>query len=222
MLRITRLLRDNGMYLSARRILQFPGEALRNRLLARKLGVSRIFIGRGALIRGLSSMEIGEDFVAAPDLWLEAVSHFNEQTFTPRLVIGKHVRVSRWVHIAVTNRVEIGDHVLIGSKVLITDHDHGSYSDPSTSPDIPPALRPLTRDRTTIVGSKVWLGDGVVVTAGSVIGEGCVIGANSVVIGTIPPFTVAVGSPARPIKQFDFDQNAWVSCGQRLAVRTIE
>lgn len=222
MLRVSRLLRDNGIYLATRRILQFPGETLRNRLLARKLGVNSIFIGAGALIRGLSYMQIGDDFVAAPDLWLEAVSQFNEQTFTPRLVIGKHVRVSRWVHIAVTHRVEIGDDVLIGSKVLITDHDHGCYSEPSTSPDIPPALRPLTGHKTTLVGSRVWLGDGVVVTAGSVIGEGSVIGANSVVIGTIPPFTIAVGSPARVIKQFDFDRKEWVSCGQRIPVRTMD
>lgn len=218
MLRISRLVRDNGLYLSLSRLLRFPAEFLRNRLLARKLGVARIQIGAGALIRGLSFMEIGEDFVAGPDLWLEAVSRFNDETFAPRLVIGEHVRASRWVHIAVTNRVEIGDHVLIGSKVLITDHDHGSYSSPSTPPSVPPVLRPLSRDLSTVVGSNVWLGDGVVVTAGSVIGDGCVIGANAVVIGSIPPFTIAVGSPAKAIREFDFERQQWLDCRKDNAV----
>lgn len=220
MLRISRLIRENGIYLSTSLLLRRPADRLRCWLLARKLGVSQLWIGRGALIRGLSCMKIGEDFVAGPDLWLEAVSRFNDQTFTPRLTIGSHVRASRWVHIAVTNRVEIGDHVLIGSKVLITDHDHGSYSGPGTPPDVPPALRPLTRDRETVIGSNVWLGDSVIVTAGCRIGEGCVIGANSVVIGTIPPFTVAVGSPARVVKEFDFDKGQWIACaGESIANR---
>lgn len=212
MLRISRLIRDNGIYLSMSRLLQLPAEVLRNRLLARKLGVTRVWVGPGALIRGLSYMEIGDDFVAGPDLWLEAVSRFNDERFMPRLVIGKHVRASRWVHVAVTNRVEIGDHVLIGSKVLITDHNHGSYSAPSSPPNVPPALRPLSREFTTTVESNVWLCDGVAVTAGAVIGEGSVIGANSVVIGSIPPFTIAAGAPAKVIKKFDFAERQWVAC----------
>lgn len=210
MQRIRHLIRDNGIYLSAYRALQRPAEILRNRLLARKLGVSRLWVGPGFLIRGLSYMVIGEDFVAGSDLWLDAVSRFNEETFTPRIVIGAHVRASRWVHIAATNHVEIGDNVLIGSKVLVTDHNHGFYSIPSTSPNIPPALRPLSRELETVVGSNVWLCDGVVVAAGSVIGEGCIIGANSVVIGSIPPFTIAVGSPAKVVKEFDFATQQWV------------
>lgn len=211
LLRISRLIRDNGIYLTASRLLQLPAEVLRNRLLAKQLGVTRVSVGPGARIQGLSYMEIGDDFVAGPDLWLEAVSRFNDESFAPRLVIGEHVRASRWVHVAVTNRVEVGDHVLIGSKTLITDHNHGSYAVPSTAPSVPPALRPLSREFTTRVGSNVWLCDGVVVTAGAVIGEGSVIGANSVVIGSIPPFTIAVGSPARVIKRFDFAKQQWLS-----------
>ncbi len=51
------------------------------------------------------------------------------------------------------------------------------------------------------IGSDVWLGHGVIVLAGVEIGDGSVIGAGAVVSKNIPPFTVAVGNPARVIKR---------------------
>jgi acetyltransferase-like isoleucine patch superfamily enzyme len=48
-----------------------------------------------------------------------------------------------------------------------------------------------------------------VVTPGAIIGEGSVIGANSVVIGQVPPFCLAVGAPAVVKKRFDFSTNQW-------------
>jgi len=51
------------------------------------------------------------------------------------------------------------------------------------------------------IGSDVWLGHGAIVLAGVEIGDGAVIGAGAVVSKNIPPFTVAVGNPARVIKR---------------------
>lgn len=183
---------------------------VRNHLIARKLGVKEISIGPRAHLRGLSSIEMGEDFRAGDGLWLEAITKYNRQVFSPRIVIGQHVRSSHFVHIAATNFVEIGDNVLLGSKVMITDHNHGHYSNHDhSSPHIPPSLRLLDHDRCTVIGRNVWLGDGVVVTAGASIGEGSVIGANSVVLGTIPAFSIAVGTPATVRKTFNFDTCKW-------------
>jgi lipopolysaccharide O-acetyltransferase len=153
---------------------------------------------------------MGEDFSADDGLWLHAITRYNDQNFSPKIVIGNHVRISRWVHIAATHYVEIGDNVLMGSKVMITDHNHGQYSKEHTSPHIAPSLRPLDHDRQVVIGSNVWLGDGVVVTPGSSIGEGSVIGPNSVVRGSIPPFTIATGVPAKVLKIFNFDTHNWI------------
>jgi len=152
---------------------------------------------------------MGEDFSAEDGLWLEAISQYSNQTFLPRIVIGEHVRASHFVHIAATSFVQIGDNVLIGSKVMITDHNHGQYSREHTSPHIPPSQRPLDHDRRVTIGRNVWLGDGVVVTPGSSIGEGSVIGANSVVIGIIPAYTIAAGLPATVRKAFNFSTQEW-------------
>jgi lipopolysaccharide O-acetyltransferase len=155
-------------------------------------------------------MTIGENFSAAEGLWLEAVTFHAGQEFSPQIVIGRNVSMSRWSHITCAKRIYIGDGVLIGSKVIIADHNHGEYSGPYTMPLIPPNLRALGGVQEVVIETNVWLGDGVVVCPGSRIGEGSVIGANAVVIGTIPPFTIAAGIPARPLKKYNFDSNEWV------------
>jgi len=185
----------------------------RNCLIARKLRVKQIKIGPRSHLRGLAFITMGEDFAAGDGLWLEAIPRYNDQNFLPRIVIGQHVRISHFVHITATHLVEIGDNVLMGSKVMITDHNHGQYSIDHSPPDIAPTLRPLDHDRSVVIGRNVWLGDGVVVTAGASIGEGSVIGANSVVQGRIPAFTIAAGIPATARKTFDFDNRTWRNVG---------
>lgn len=180
-------------------------------MISGKLSAPGISLGPHCHLRGLAYITIGENFYAAEGLWLEAVTGNAGETFTPRIEIGNDVAVSRWSHIAATNRIAIGDGVLIGSYVLISDHNHGHYRGPHVSPHIRPAVRPLVRDQHVVIGRNVWLGDGVVITPGSEIGEGSVIGANSVVTGTIPPYTIAAGVPARPLKRYDFQVNQWVT-----------
>ena len=207
----SRFLRENGLYVFATHLTNVFFSIVRDNLVARQFRVAKIKIGSRAHLRGLACIHMGEDFSAQEGLWLEAITKYNDQVFTPRIVIGNHVRASHFVHIAATHFVEIGDHVLIGSRVMITDHNHGQYSHEHTSPKVPPTLRPLDTDRCVKIGNNVWLGDGVVVTPGSVIGEGSVIGANSVVIGNIPPFVIAVGAPATVRKIFNFDTGKWSS-----------
>jgi lipopolysaccharide O-acetyltransferase len=44
---------------------------------------------------------------------------------------------------------------------------------------------------------------------GVTIGKGCIIGAHSIVNKSIPDYTLAVGSPAKVVKEFNFDLNRW-------------
>jgi lipopolysaccharide O-acetyltransferase len=208
--RLPRSLQEDGLYVFAVRRLGSAAGRLRNYMLARKLGVQKISIGPRASLQGLSCVQIGEDFIALDGLWLHAVTHYYDQQFSPKIVIGDRARISQWVHIAATNFVQIGDDALIGSKVMITDHNHGQYGDSNTSPQVPPALRPLDRHRRVVIGNNVWLGDNVVVTPDSSIGEGVVIAANSVVRGHIPAFSLAAGVPAKAIKIFDFKAQRWI------------
>jgi lipopolysaccharide O-acetyltransferase len=207
-----RYIKLNGWFLFVVEVARRTSSILRNRIIARRFGLTRLRVGPRALIRGLANIEIGDNFSSGEGLWLEAITAYNEQSFSPRIIIGKNVSVSHWTHIAATNRVEIGDNVLIGSKVIITDHNHGQYdgSSTSSSPKVPPAARLLDSRKTTVIGNNVWIGDGAVIGAGSVVGAGAVIGANSVVIGEIPANTIAAGVPAVCLKFYDFDKCGWV------------
>jgi len=115
--------KENGSYVFFSVLVGRSSRFLRNRMLASKLGVRKLNVGPRAYLRGLTSISMGEDFSAGEGLWLEAVTHYGNERFAPKLVIGNHVHVSHWSHIACTNSVTIGDHVLIGSKVMITDHN---------------------------------------------------------------------------------------------------
>ena len=52
----------------------------------------------------------------------------------------------------------------------------------------------------TKIGQDVWLGAGVTILGGVTIGDGCVVGAGAVVTQDLPPYSVAIGVPAKVIK----------------------
>lgn len=52
-----------------------------------------------------------------------------------------------------------------------------------------------------VIGNDVWIGYEAVVLAGVTIGDGAVIGARAVVSKDIPPYTIAAGVPAKPIRK---------------------
>ncbi len=122
---------------------------------------------------------------------------------------GKNVQINDSVHIAAGCSIEIGDNVLIASRVFITDHNHGSFPVDSEY-HLPPAARSLSFSPVKIE-DNVWIGESVCVLPGVSIGRGCVVGAGSVVTKDLPPNTICVGNPARPIKRFCFTDSRWVS-----------
>ncbi|URI09279.1 hypothetical protein MW290_27320 [Aquincola tertiaricarbonis] len=189
-------------------------QRVRNALWRCILACPELELGEGAQIFGDRRMRLGQGFRAGRLLWLEAVSVYGTHRYTPTLTIGARFSGSDAVHIACAYSVEIGDDVLVGSKVHITDHNHGLYrgEGPHSSPDVPPAGRPL-QGGAVRVGHRVFLADGVVVLPGSTIGDGVIVGANSVVSGHLPAHTMCVGAPARPIKRYDTTSQTW----QRIA-----
>ena len=193
-----------------------PGRILSNvasSLWANVLRTTDFAVHYSTRIYGHDSITIGKGFHAGPGLWIEAVHSYDGQLLSPVIVIGARVSCSDNVHIASSCRVILGDDVLIGSKVLITDHNHGSYKGlgPHTGPNIPPTLRRLSYEP-VYIGDRVFIGDGVVVLPGSVIGEGTVVGSHTVVCGDLPANCLCVGVPARPIRQYDEVSGCWISC----------
>ncbi len=158
-------------------------------------------------IRGKKHMQIGEGFTTGTNCRLEALPLTKTQGKT--LTIGDNVQINDNVHITACQSVTIGNNVLLASKVYISDVSHGNYTvDINSSPYVPPAHRPLVA-KPVIIENNVWLGDGVCILPGVIIGFGSVIGANAVVTKNIPPLSIAVGIPAKIVKKFNATTNSW-------------
>lgn len=190
-------------------------------LWRRILDADGLHVQRCSQILGAPNIRIGQRFRAGRLLWLEAVTRYQEQKFLPQLTIGNRVSCSDAVHIACIDSVTIGDDVLIGSKVHITDHNHGCYHGAGlqSSPDESPASRSLV-GKPVFIGDRVFLADGVVVLPGSHIGAGTVVGANSVVSGTLPPDSIFAGAPARQIRCFDRSSSCWLDTSSNSKIST--
>lgn len=159
-------------------------------------------IRRPVYIRGRKGMTFGRGFTTGYRCRFELMG----EGIT--LQLGKDCKIGDNVHIVASKQVSIGDNCLFASYIFISDTNHGTLED---DPTTPPDSRPLTAQPVSI-GSCVWLGEGVAVLPGSTIGDGCIIGAHAVVKGEIPPYTIAVGAPARPVKRYNFESKVWERC----------
>lgn len=139
---------------------------------------------------------------------IEAYPYVNQETI---ISFGKDIEMNDYVHITGINSVVIGDNVLMASKIYISDSNHGSYAgdENDSLPESIARKRPVS-GKPIVIEDNVWLGESVSVLSGVTIGRCSVIGANSVVSKSIPPYTIAVGIPAKPVKKFDFETNRWV------------
>lgn len=91
--------------------------------------------------------------------------------------------------------VTIGKYVNMGPKVVVYTQNHSS-----SRTDIPMQKQGYDDVKPVIIGDDVWLGRRVIILPGVTIGTGSVIGAGAVVARDIPPYSVAVGNPAKVIK----------------------
>ena len=155
------------------------------------------YIGPTTFILGARSIFVGRRVRIFPGLRAEAHKG-------GRIYVHDNVAIGQDFHITAMGDLHIGEGSLISASVMVTDIDHG-YTDVSESLH----EQPMQYSRTEI-GKNCFLGMGVRIQAGTVLGEGCVVGANAVVRGTFAPRSVIVGVPARVIKRYDPDLQEWV------------
>ncbi len=159
---------------------------------------------RGAFVRwpihgnvlealGQGRLEIGPQTLFEPGVWITAPG-------AARVRIGEGSFFNLGVMVASVDLVEIGDHCMFANGCFITDGNH-RFDDPTK----PVPWQGFSSKGPTRVGDNVWCGAHVVITSGVRVGERSVIGANSVVTGDIPPFSIAAGAPARVLRTIQYD-----------------
>ncbi len=148
---------------------------------------------------GLDKVFIGEDVVVHSNCVIGCRKHYGKQSFNPTIIIGNNCNIGEYNHFSAINRIELGEGVLTGRYVLITDNSHGGLSKYESC--IPPSNRTLKCKGPVLIGKNVWIGDKVTILSGVCIGDNVIVAANATVTNSIPSNCVVAGSPAKVIKE---------------------
>jgi len=114
--------------------------------------------------------------------------------FPWNISIGRKVVIGEWCFFDGFGGIEIGDWTIIAHNCSFISEDHGFDALDTPIRFQKKVVAPIK------IGRDVWIGCGVRILKGVTIGNGAVIGAGSVVTHDIPPFSIAVGVPAKVIK----------------------
>ena len=148
----------------------------------------RVFIGENSFIdAGPPGTEIyiGDDVHISQGVVIRGLGK--------KIVINKDVNIGSHSTLYGADDIIIGRYCLLGNHVQLISGDH-CFEDPNT-----PIKMQGTKIGKIIIEDDVWIGALVTVLRGKTIGKGSVIGANAVVTKNIPPYSIAVGNPAKVI-----------------------
>ncbi len=148
-----------------------------------------VFLDRGAHVycrRGYGRLILGQ--------WLHLGVNTALRCHEGTLTIGDKSSFGRDISVNCYLDVEIGDSALFADGVYVSDFDHKF-----AELDLPIKDQGIEKTRVRIE-RDVWLGTKVTVCSGVVVGQGAVVGANAVVTRDLPEYAVAVGAPARVIR----------------------
>jgi acetyltransferase-like isoleucine patch superfamily enzyme len=149
-------------------------------------------------------ISIGRNTLIGKDVALSAGMVPGQKCVTDVVVsIGDRCLIGRSSGIVGHLSIVIGNDVWTGHHVYITDQNH-DYRDITV-----PISQQSQPERAVVIGDNSWIGHGAVILPGSQIGKHVVIGANSVVTGKIPDYSVAVGSPAKVIRRYQ-EGSGWI------------
>lgn len=123
-----------------------------------------------------------------------------------RLFIHDNVSIGQNFHVIASSELHIDSGCLISGDVFVTDTDH-TYNDTEL-----PVFDQPNKISPTRIGENCFIGIGVRIQAGTILGKGCVVGANSVVRGTFPEHCVIVGTPGHIVKRYDPESGQWQRC----------
>jgi acetyltransferase-like isoleucine patch superfamily enzyme len=151
-----------------------------------------VTLERGVIIDGLmrNGVVLGDNVKIGPYSVLAGapISNLGEG-----IRMGANSAVDAYSFIGSSGFVSIGENVIMGQHVGFHPENHDF-----DRTDIPIRAQGTTRQGITIE-DDVWVGSNAIFLDGAHVGRGCVIGAGSVVRGKIPPYSIAVGIPAKVI-----------------------
>jgi len=161
-----------------------------------------VFLGKGVEIQStpeLATMEIGRWVHIGDKNTIRC--HEGSLRFGDKVVLGRDNVINTYLDI------ELGDSVLMADWVYVCDFDHRM-----DDINVPIKDQGIIKGPVRI-GPDTWIATKVTILRNTTIGRGCVLGSHAVVKGDVPDFSIAVGAPAKVVKN---RQLAWeTSAAQR-------
>ena len=158
-------------------------------------------VGYPCLIEGggEKNIIIGDNTIIQGHSVLGCWAKYRNQSFTPSITIGNHCNIGAYNQISSIGSIVIGDGLLTGRFVIITDNNHGELSE--TDNHYPPAKRELRSKGEIVIGRNVWIGDKATILSNVHIGDGAIVAANAVVTKDVPEGALVAGIPAKVVKE---------------------
>lgn len=146
----------------------------------------------GAILYKPEAIEIGNNF----NLGTYCTLYCQDPEKGSKILIGNNVSLNYNVSLNAdsSGEIVIGDDVLIGPMTIFRASNHNF-----DSIDLPIRKQGHTAGK-IVIENNVWIGANVIVLPNVKIGESSIIGAGSIVTKDIPPFSIAVGNPAKVIR----------------------
>lgn len=180
---------------------------LKNRMVFMKYGRNVYFFPGVHIVRP-RYISIGDNVTIGRNVDL-FVHPDDPETREAIIEIGNNVHIGTNNIIGARKKIVLEENVLIAPHVMIGDHSH-EYE----NVEIPVKFQSATGSGPVRIERDSWIGANVFIMPNVTIGRHGVIGANSVVNRNIPPYSVAVGVPARVIKRYDFELKKWVKADE--------
>ena len=149
-------------------------------------------VSRMPFVMSHAKIYIGDDVNFFGKVDIQSGRIFDE----PRLEIGNRVDIGHLVVFLVNKEIVIEDDVNVASGVKFMDSDAHPRDAADRIADLPPKPEEIKPIR---ICKNAWIGQNAFVLKGVTIGEGAVVGVNSVVVTDVPPYSVAMGNPARVV-----------------------
>lgn len=155
----------------------------------------RLILEDGVELQGVSrlGLRFGADVSIGPRTAIRPSSYYGGEVGVG-LVVGDRSSLATGCFVGCSGEITIGNDVLIGPGVKIYSENH-VFSDTDATIKSQGVSRSFVH-----IGDDCWIGSGTIIAAGVTIGTGVVIGAGSVVTRDVPDYGVAVGSPARVVR----------------------
>lgn len=150
-------------------------------------------------------ISLGNSVSVSQHAWLNVAT--GDPTGEPTIVIDDNCIIAVGSILSARNRIHLERDVNVAQQVLIMDHNH-AYEDI----DAPIIKQGITEGGRIRIGEGSWIGHGAAILCSRgelTIGRHCVISANSVVMRSMPDYSVAFGIPATIIRHYDPESRAW-------------